>query len=130
MSQRIGFLYPGNQGTTQRLLMGCLSRKDSKVSSSQDRRCRIIQICHKKGHYANNCPDAKGKEGKSFLKVRPLEDLSNDKKTKNRSDRSESAIQISTVMITILSYAIRSRYMIRLGRFATLPILSIWLRCS
>ena len=30
--------------------------------------------CHKKGHYANKCPDAKAKDGKRFFKVRQLEE--------------------------------------------------------
>ena len=33
--------------------------------------------CHKKGHYANKCPDAKGK---AFFKVRQLEEPAMDKK--------------------------------------------------
>ena len=36
--------------------------------------------CHKKGHYANKCPDAKGKDGKGFFKVRQLEEPFPDKK--------------------------------------------------
>ena len=35
--------------------------------------------CHKKGHYANKCPDAKAKDGKGFFKVRQLEEPSLDK---------------------------------------------------
>ena len=35
--------------------------------------------CHKKGHYANKCPDAKEKDFKGF-KVRQIEDSSDDKK--------------------------------------------------
>jgi len=36
--------------------------------------------CHKKGHCANKCPDAKTKDGKRYFKVRQLEDSSVDKK--------------------------------------------------
>ena len=36
--------------------------------------------CHKKGNYANKCPDAKVKDGKGFFKVRQLEEPSMDKK--------------------------------------------------
>ena len=36
--------------------------------------------CHKKGNYSNKCPDAKGKDGKEFFKLRQLEDPSVEKK--------------------------------------------------
>ena len=32
--------------------------------------------CHKKGHYANKCPDAKAKDGTGFFKVRQLVETS------------------------------------------------------
>ena len=53
--------------------------KDAKVSSSgktmdlEDVKCFK---CHKKGHYANKCPDAKTKKGKGYFIVRQLEEPS------------------------------------------------------
>jgi len=36
--------------------------------------------CHKKGHYANKCTDAKAKHGRRFFKIRLLKELSAEKK--------------------------------------------------
>ena len=58
--------------------------KDSKSSNSgktMDVKDVECFRCHKKGHYANECPDAKAKakDGKGFFKVRPLEEPSAEK---------------------------------------------------
>ena len=36
--------------------------------------------CHKKEHYTNKFPDAKGEDGKGYSKMRHLEEPSNEKK--------------------------------------------------
>ena len=40
----------------------------------------MFQVCYKKGHYANKCPDANAKDGKGFFKVKQLEEPSAEKK--------------------------------------------------
>ena len=35
--------------------------------------------CHKKGYYANKCPEAKAKDGKGVFKVRKMEEPVSDK---------------------------------------------------
>jgi hypothetical protein len=71
------------QGSASKSSLGASFAKEPKVSSSgktvdlKDIECFK---CHKKGHYANKCPDAKGKDGKGYFKVRQLEEPSPDKK--------------------------------------------------
>jgi len=35
-----------------------------------------VYRCHKKGHYANKCPEAKAKDVKGSIKMRKVEDSS------------------------------------------------------
>jgi len=39
--------------------------------------------CHKQGHYANKCPDAKAKDWKGYFRVRQLEDPAEKKDEKS-----------------------------------------------
>ena len=62
-------LYPGNKGSPAKLRLGRLSVKETKVSNSgkgMDLKDGECFKRHKKGRYANICPDAKGKDGKGF----------------------------------------------------------------
>ena len=47
------------------------------ISSRERDRQNVCESC---GNYANKCPDAKGKDGKGFFKVRQLEEPAMDKK--------------------------------------------------
>ena len=85
--------------------------------------------CHKKGHYANKCPDAKSKvDRKGFLKVWHLEEPANDKK----DDKAIRQLRIRTLIAAILTIAfdIGSSCTIWLGRFGTSYTLVTWPMCS
>ena len=67
---------PRKQGSNSKAPSGAFFVKDAKVSSSgktMDLKDIECFKCHKKGHYANKCPDAKAKDGKGHFKVRQLE---------------------------------------------------------
>ena len=75
-------LYPGNKGTIARLRPASFA-KEAKVSNptkTMDLKDVECFKCHKKGHYANKCPDPKSKDRKGFFKVRQFDDPTIDKK--------------------------------------------------
>ena len=70
-------------GSNTKAPIGAPFANDSKQSNSGNTRdIKDVECfkCHKKGHYANKCPDAKAKDGKGYFKARQLEDPSVDKK--------------------------------------------------
>ena len=113
--------------------IGASFAKDSKPSNSGNARdIKDVECfkCHKKGHYANKCPDAKEKDGKGYFKARQLDRRVKMKKKQskrriNPSDRSESVILTAILVVKILSYVTGSRYMIYRGLSVTLLILAI-----
>jgi len=73
------------QGFASKTPSGASFAKEPKVSNAgktMDLKDVECFKCHKKGHGANKCPDAKIKDGKGFYKVRQLEEPSMDKKDK------------------------------------------------
>ena len=72
---------PGNQGATPRLLLERLAKnsKPSNAGKTTDIKYVGCFKCHKKGHYAKKCPDAKAKDEKGYFKVRQLKDRSAEK---------------------------------------------------
>ena len=63
---------PRKQGNYTKAPFGASFGKDSKVSCSgktMDLKDIDCFKCHKKGHYAKKCPDAKAKDGKGYFKV-------------------------------------------------------------
>ena len=71
------------QGIFCKAPAGASFAKETKVSKSaktMDLKDVECFKCHKKGHNANKCPDAKSKDGKGFFKVRQLEEPAMDKK--------------------------------------------------
>ena len=92
--------------------------KESNPAKTMDLKDVECFKCHKKGHYANKCPDAKSKDGKGFFKVRQLEEPAIDKKDENsisqiRIRHSDSLI----AAIVTLSFGIGSSCTIWLGQF-------------
>jgi len=81
-------IYPGprvsrKQGFESKASAGASFAKEPKVSNTRksvDLKDVECFKCHKKGHYANKCHDAKSKDGKGFFKVRQLEEPALDKK--------------------------------------------------
>ena len=74
------------QGFTSKTPSGASFAKETKVSNppkTMDLKDVECFKCHKKGHYANKCSDAKAKDGIGFIKVRQLEEPSNEKKMKS-----------------------------------------------
>ena len=71
-------------GNSTKASIGASFTKDSNASNSENNTRNIKDVecfkCHKKGNYANKCPDPKAKDGKVYFKARQLEDPSLDKK--------------------------------------------------
>ena len=69
--------------------LGASFAKDSKASISG----KSIDInvecfkCHKKGHYADKCSDAKGKDGKGFFKRQKLDSSNTHQSRKRKRNR-------------------------------------------
>ena len=82
--------------------------------------------CHKKGHYANKCPDAKSKDGKDFFKVRQLEEPTIDKWMRKQSGRLGFDIQTLIAAILTLPFDIGSSCMIWLDQFGMSYTLVTW----
>jgi len=64
------------QRFTSKTASGASFSKEMKASNpakTMDLKDVECFTCHKKGNYANQCPDAKSKDGKRFFKVRQLE---------------------------------------------------------
>ena len=73
---------PRKSGSYTKAPIGASFAKDSKPSNvGNTRDIKDVECfkCHKKGHYANKCPDAKAKDGKGYFKARQLEARSVDK---------------------------------------------------
>ena len=63
-------------GSSTKAPIGSSFAKDSKASNSGNTRdIKDVECfkCHKKGNYANKCPDAKAKDGKGYFKARQLD---------------------------------------------------------
>ena len=71
--------YPGNKGALSEVSFA-KDTKESNPAKTMDLKDVECFKCHKKGHYANKCPDAKSKDEKGFFKVRQLEEPASDKK--------------------------------------------------
>ena len=110
---------------------GASFAKETKVSNcgkTMDLKDVECFKCHKKGHYANKCPDAKSKDGKGIFKVRQLEEPTIDKK----DEKSIRQIRIRHSDLNRSDPGPFLRYWINLydlGRFATSYTLATWPMC-
>ena len=80
-------------GSYTKTPIGASFAKDSKASiSGKSRNIKDVECfkCNKKRHYANKYPDAKGKDGKGFFKVRQFEDPSVEKKEEKSIRRDQN----------------------------------------
>jgi hypothetical protein len=89
--------------------------RSSKLSDIKDVEC---YHCHKKGHYANKCPDLKARDTKGVFKVRKVEKGVEAKEDEAMLSQIRIAFLISKKTRLLLSFVIGSYFSIVLENLA------------